>query len=560
MRARSAALFILLVAGFFYMLWIGGCSEDQPTADADHTPPVVSIENPVATDVYGATVEDSTIIRVRATDNDAIDHVEIWCAFHEDSVPKQIVPQAAPAGDGLYAYRWTTAAISNGATGSLYAIAADRAGNRTGSEKVRVLIINRSQIGPPTADFVLSPPEGTVTTRFRFDPSVTADPLSQPAAITVRWDFEGDGIWDIDTSRTSTAADVIYHTFAVPDTYTVTYEAFNDYYSVPNSAPGRKERQLVVKPAFGIPRPPEGQELVPMSPGVYPFGALACPSGGGCEQPDADEVLADTLQVRISTDFMIDKREVTNQLYAGFLNAAQDSGGVLEYDDNSGEVTDFATGRVWLVIDRSLTRLKYQVVDSTFWVDEAYRDHPVTGVTWYGATAYANYYGLRLPTEAEWEITARGSVIRTGYFYPWTPVDVIDGAYANYRDSGDPFELEGTAMSTTPVGRYDGTSLDGFPTAPAQGPFGTFDQAGNVAEWVNDWYATGTYADLYRNFSQFGVPPIDPQGPVAGTAKVIRGGSYNHLGWELRVTDRQEVEPYEKAAWIGFRTAYTVFF
>jgi formylglycine-generating enzyme required for sulfatase activity len=212
------------------------------------------------------------------------------------------------------------------------------------------------------------------------------------------------------------------------------------------------------------------------------------------------------------------------------------------------------------VIDGSLTRLKYQVVDSTFWVDETYEQHPVTGVTWYGATAYATFYGLRLPTEVEWEIAARGMLVRTGYFYPWTPADVIDGAHANYRESGDPFELEGTAMSTTPVGRYDGTSLDVFPTAPAEGPFGTFDQAGNVAEWVNDWYSKDTYAGLYASFSQFGVPPIDPQGPTTGVARVLRGGSYNHLPWELRVTDRQEVEPYEKAAWIGFRTAYTVFF
>jgi formylglycine-generating enzyme required for sulfatase activity len=558
MRSRSAAAFTLLVAGFVYLLWTGGCSEDQPTVNADQAPPVVLIQSPVATGVYGATVEDSTTILVRATDNDAIDHVEVWCAFHEDSVPRQIVSQATSVGDGLYTYAWTTAAITNGATGSLYAIAVDRSGNRTASEKVQVLIINQSQIGPPTADFVMLPPEGTVDTQFRFDPSVTADPLAQPVDILARWDFEGDGIWDIDTTGGNSAAQVVSHIYAVPDTYVVKYEAYNRYYSVPNHAPGRKERQLIVRPAHGIPDPQA--EVVPVSPGTYPIGALKCPSGGGCIPGDADETLSDTLMVRISTDFKIDKREVTNELYAKFLKAASEADTLMSYDDNTGEVTDLVTGRVWLVIDGSLTRLKYQVVDSTFWYDDIYKDHPVTGVTWYGATAYATYYGLRLPTEVEWEIAARGTLIRTGYFYPWTPADVIDGAHANYRGSGDPFELEGVAMSTTEVGSYDGTSLGGFPTALAQGPFGTFDQGGNVAEWVNDWYAADTYSGLYTTFSQFGLPPIDPQGPLTGVSRVLRGGSYNHLPWELRVTDRQEAAPYEKAPWIGFRTAFTVFF
>jgi formylglycine-generating enzyme required for sulfatase activity len=159
----------------------------------------------------------------------------------------------------------------------------------------------------------------------------------------------------------------------------------------------------------------------------------------------------------------------------------------------------------------------------------------------------------------EWETAARGSLIRSGYFYPWTPVDVVDGAHANYHGSGDPFEQEGSEMSTTPVGAYNGTSLQGFPTALAEGPMGTYDQAGNVAEWVNDRYASDTYQILYSNYSLNHLPPIDPQGPDVGTSRVLRGGSFNHLPWELRVTDRQEAEPFQKAPWIGFRTAYTEF-
>jgi formylglycine-generating enzyme required for sulfatase activity len=559
MRVRSAAPFALLVAGFLYLLWTGGCSEKEPTAETDQTLPTVLVQSPIATGVYGATVEDSTTIIIRATDNDAIDHVEVWCAFHQDTVPRQIVPQAVFEGEDRYTYRWYTAAIENGATGALYAIAVDRSGNRAASDKVRVLVINQSQIGPPTADFIAIPSEGDVETPFRFDPSVTADPLAQPVDILVRWDFEGDGIWDVDTTGGNNASQIVRHTYAVPDTYTVTLQAFNHYYSVPNQAPGEKRRQLIVRPANGKPRPPEGQVLVRVEPGFYPFGALTCPAGGGCQPGDADETLADTLLVRMSNAFFIDKYEVTNLLYAGFLDSAMAADTVVTYEDETGEVRDFATGRVLLVIDPSLTRLKYQVVDSTFWVDQAYARHPMTGVTWYGAVAYATYYGLRLPTEAEWEVTARGSLIRAGYFYPWTPSDVVDGSRANYRFSGDPFEQEGTGMSTTPVDLYDGTSFHGFPTTLSEGPMGTYGQAGNVAEWVSDRYERTTYQTLYQSYSQFGIPPIDPQGPDVGTTRVLRGGSYNHLQWELRVTNRQEVEPFEKAAWIGFRTAYTEF-
>jgi formylglycine-generating enzyme required for sulfatase activity len=557
MRFRSAALFALFVAGFSYILWVGGCSEDRPTERTDRTVPTVSIVNPVETGVYGATIEDSATVVVTATDDDAIDHVELWCAFHEEPVARQIVSAAAPQGANRFTYFWSTASIPGGYAGSLYAVAVDRAGNRSSSPKIRVRIINKSQIGPPTADFIVAPAEGSVLTSFSFDPSVTADPLSEPVDILVRWDFEGDGTWDIDTTGGSNAAQIVRHTYAVPGTYNVTMEAYNRYYSIENRHPGVKVRPLIVRPAFGEPHPQ--MRMVRIDAGVYPFGALPCPTGGGCDQGDADETTNDTLRVRISTPFFIDAKEVTNELYTRFLNAATDSGNVIRYDDATGEVRAVDRDRVLLVLDPAVTRVKYQVIDSSFWVDQAYLEHPVTGVTWYGALSYASFYGLRLPTEVEWEIAARGQEIRVGFFYPWTPSNVIDGSYANYRQSGDPFELLGTSMSTTPDSSYDGTAIQGFPTRLAESPMGTYDQAGNVAEWVNDRYAADTYQILFDNYVRFGLPPIDPQGPDIGDARVLRGGSYTHWPWELRVTNRQEAEPFEKAPWIGFRTAYTEF-
>ncbi len=554
MRARSAA-FVLLIAGLIYVLWAAGCSEDNPSAQVDRTPPVVSIERPVSSGVYGATIEDSVDIMVRALDDEGIKAVELWHVFHDDTAAVLLTTLTAPDSTGYYTYHWETVNVENGRSGLLYANAIDHAGNETSSDKVRILVINTSKIGPPHADFIISPSSGTVVNEFRFDPSVTVDALKEPIDILVRWDFESDGVWDIDTSRTSNASVVVTHTYAVPDTYTVTLEAFNGYFS----SPGPMEKQLIVKPAWGNPRPPEGQELVRIVPGVYPFGGLRCPPGTVCENGDADEILTDTLLVRISNAYWIDKREVTNHFYAGFLNAAMAADTILTFDYPSGTVRSKVGGAVLMVLNQSVTRLKFQLIDSTFWVDEKYADHPVTGVTWHGAVAYASFYGLRLPTEAEWEVAARGSVVQAGRFYPWTPALSINGSLANYRLSGDPFEVTGVARSTTPAGAYDGLPMGGFPTSPAASTMGTYDQGGNVAEWVADRYSATTYAELYAVFSQFLRPPIDPQGPAVGLMRIVRGGSFNDEPWDLRVTNRFSADPGEYASWLGFRTAYTEF-
>jgi formylglycine-generating enzyme required for sulfatase activity len=562
MRIWPPVLFAL-VAGVAFVGLLGapGCSEETPTAKTDQDAPYdVAIENPVAVGVYGATIEDTTTVVVRARDDQAIRTVEIMYILHDDPHPRRLTAQADYAGEHRYTFFWRTEAIPNGATGALYALATDEAGNQRVSEKILIRIINNSQVGAPTADFVITPSEGTVNTEFILDPTVTNDPLSELVDLPVRWDFEGDGIWDVDTTSGANASQVIRHVFPVPGQYNVTLWVYNRYYSIENDDPGKKVRALTVRPAFGDPRPPAGQELVRIPEGIYPFAALQCPECGD-EQGDQDETLADTLLVRISNAYWIDKREVTNRLYAGFLNAATDSA-TITYDDVLGEVRGNGSGRVLLVLDPSLTRVKYQVVDSTFYVDEAFAEHPVTGVTWEGALSYASFYGLRLPTEVEWEIAARGQSIVRGYFYPWTPNRTIDGSYANFRGSGDPFEQVGVTLSTTPVGAYNGTSMQGFPTTLAESPFGTYDQAGNVAEWVKDCYATDTYALLYEAYARFLSPPIDPQGPdgcTEGVDRVLRGGSF--VGWdkELRVTNRQGASPDRKAPWIGFRTAYTEF-
>jgi eukaryotic-like serine/threonine-protein kinase len=193
--------------------------------------------------------------------------------------------------------------------------------------------------------------------------------------------------------------------------------------------------------------------------------------------------------------YWIDKTEVTNAMYAKCVQA---------------RVCDA------LFIPSSKSRKSY-------YGNPTYDAYPVINVTWDAAHSYCQWAGARLPSEAEWEKSARGTDGRT---YPWGNA-APTCSLANYS---------GCSSDTTTVGH--------FPSGAS--PYGALDMAGNVWEWVNDWYDLRYYANS---------PSSNPQGPVSGSGHVVRGGAWCITAFFARSANRDWFYTWSDDTTIGFRCA-----
>ncbi len=257
--------------------------------------------------------------------------------------------------------------------------------------------------------------------------------------------------------------------------------------------------------------------MVFIANGEYDMGDHA---GGG----DADELPLHTVYIDA---FYINKNETTNQQYCDYLNAAKSgseikvaSGIVYAIGDDSNSLPYLSTTSASTGPPNYSEYSQIAYSGGTFNVitrdSQSMADHPVVNVSWDGAKAYCDHYGLRLPTEAEWEYAARGGAYY--YKYPWG-TDVINQSLANYKDGGFANPLGLTAMPYTSNAGYYGP----------QGGYGLCDMAGNVYEWCSDWYDSGYYSVSATN---------NPTGPASGTMHIFRSGTWGFEGTQCRVSYR----------------------
>jgi formylglycine-generating enzyme len=257
---------------------------------------------------------------------------------------------------------------------------------------------------------------------------------------------------------------------------------------------------LVVIPAVtaaeGLEKEVKGKDGAPMvliPEGSFPMGVPHGDRDGGRDEYPRHDVFVN--------NFYIDKFELTNSRYLEFVKATNHR--IPQNPKN-------ATRNLW----------------EGDTITESLADRPVINVDWADANAYCQWAGKRLPTEAEWEKAAKGTADRR---FPWGNVEPTN-KHLNFNQQ---WIGEKTLM---PVGSYE----------LGKSPFGVYDMAGNVWEWVNDWYDAKYYEKS---------PAKNPMGPESGTKRVLRGSGWQNETPTVRIFTRVDSDPTIRNESTGFRCA-----
>lgn len=228
----------------------------------------------------------------------------------------------------------------------------------------------------------------------------------------------------------------------------------------------------------------------------------------------------------VLSPFSIDRFETTNAEFAEFVSAT----GYVTGSERSGVGWDW-DGK-WREIKGATWRHPHGPVSSI----QGLERHPVVQVSWNDAQAYCRWHGKRLPTETEWERAARGSGDRT---YPWGNEPPRDGT--RYRAS---YGSDECCRPDAGDGYFFTARVGSFPLG--RSPFGVEDLAGNVWEWVEDWFDP----EFYRQS-----PSANPVNNTIGEFKVIRGGGWGNNPFGLRSTLRHANPSGVGLSMVGFRCA-----
>ena len=262
-------------------------------------------------------------------------------------------------------------------------------------------------------------------------------------------------------------------------------------------------------------------------------------------------------------DFEMGETEVSNEYFVIFLNDMASLGNLVVEEgipgDWSSDSTEIANGHAWSIMADStlvgewsgevliklsniagggqhpLNRcwIELDTTSYSFSVVEGYENWPSSWVSWYGAMMYADYYGVTLPTEAEWEYAARaGQQLE----YP-TNDGNLSYSQANY---GTGFGGPSGETYLTPVGELYSPN-----------PFGLYNMAGNVSEWCLDWYDENFYQTCVD--SNYYLNPINDNIPEGVEVKVLRGGNHTYPGIFAMSSHRFDTPPFVTTDHMGFR-------